>query len=163
MEVTARQAEELFQFLRPEQVVALNAAAEPVSFKPGETVYRQGSPATYMYVVASGTIALYSPGDDGVDVQINQLGPGKLFGVCVCLGVDEYTATAQCSEDAWLLRINAEVLKGLMDRDTEIGYALEKQIAKIYFNRYVNATRRLREVVTQVGEIHDRHLHNHTT
>jgi CRP-like cAMP-binding protein len=161
MEVTAKQAEELFQFLRPEQVVAVNAAAEPVSFKPGETVYRQGSPATYLYVVVSGKIALYSPGDDGVDVQINELGPGKLFGVCVCLGVDKYTATAVCSEDAWLLRINAEVLKGLMDRDPEIGYALEKQIAKIYFNRYVNATRRLREVVSEVGAIHDRHLHNH--
>ena len=163
MEVTAKQAEELFQFLRPEQVVALNAAAEPVSFKPGESVYRQGNAATYMYVVVSGKIALYSPGDDGVDVQINELGPGKLFGVCVCLGIDSYTATAVCSGDAWLLRINAEVLKGLMERDTEIGYALEKQIARIYFNRYVNATKRLREVVSQVGAIHDRNLHSHKT
>lgn len=163
MQVTAKQAEELFQFLRPEQVLALNAAAEQVSFKPGETIYRQGSKATYMYIVVSGKIALFAPGDDGVDVLINELCAGKLFGVCVCLGVDSYTATAQCSEDAWLLRINAEVLKGLMDRDPEIGYALERQIAKIYFGRYVNATQRLCEVVTQVGAIHDRHFHNHNT
>ena len=161
MEITAKQAEELFQFLRPEQVVELNAAAEPVSFKPGDTVYRQGSKATYMYVVVSGKIALYAPGEDGVDVMVNELGAGKLFGVCVCLGVDAYTVTAECSEDAWLLRINADVLKGLMDEDKEIGYALERQIARIYFGRYVHATRRLREVVAQVGAIHDSHSHNH--
>jgi CRP-like cAMP-binding protein len=161
MQVTAKQAENLFQFLRPEQVVALNAAAEPVQFKPGDTVYEQGSQATYMYVVVSGTISLFAPGADGLDVRINELGPGKLFGVCVCLGADAYTATAQCSEDAWLLRIKADVLKRLMDEDPEIGYALEKQIANIYFGRYVNATRRLSNVVAQIGAIHDGNPHNH--
>jgi CRP-like cAMP-binding protein len=161
MQVTAKQAEELFQFLRPEQVVALNAAAEPVSFGPGETVYRHGSRATSMYVVVSGKIALYAPGQDGVDVRINELGPGKLFGVCMCVGADTYTTTAQCTEDAWLLRLDAEMLQRLMEQDREIGYALEKQIARIYFNRYVNATRRLSEVVGQIGAIHDQHPHNH--
>jgi CRP/FNR family transcriptional regulator len=161
LDITAKQAEELFKFLRPHQMVAVNAAAETVSYKPGEVVYTQGSDATFLYVVATGKIALMAPGPHGVDVQINELGPGKLFGVCMCLGVDAYTTTALCTEEAWLRRINAEKLQRLMDDDREIGYALEKEIARIYFNRYVNVTRRLSEVVAQVGAIHDGIPHNH--
>jgi len=151
MEITGRQSEELFQFLRPEQVVGLNKAAEPVSFKPGEVVYERGGPATYMYVVISGEIALHVPGDDGMNVLVNEVGPGELFGVCVCLGVEHYTTTAMCSENAWLLRIEAAMLKRLMDEDVEIGYALQTEIARIYFERYVDAMRRLSGVLVHVG------------
>ena len=151
MQVADSQSEELFQFLRPEQVVGLNKAAEPVSFKPGELVYERGSPATYMYVVITGKIALHVPGDDGLNVLVNEVGTGQLFGVCVCLGVERYTTTAKCSEDSWLLRIEAAVLKQLMDRDVEIGYALQTEIARIYFGRYVDAMRRLSGVLVNVG------------
>jgi CRP-like cAMP-binding protein len=151
VEVTAKQAEELFQFLRPEQVVRLSSVAEPVSFKPGATVYEQGSEATYLYVVLSGRVELLLPGRDGVYVLVNEIGVGELFGVCVCLGVPSYSVTARCSEDAWLLRVDAEVLKRLMDGDPEIGYALETQIAKIYYGRYGEAMRRLSGIVAHVG------------
>ena len=151
MQVTERQAEELFRFLRPEQVVRLNKAAEPVSFKPGEVVYERGAPATYMYVVISGKIALHVPSADGMNVMVNEVGKGQLFGVCVCLGVDCYTTTAVCAEDAWLLRIEAAVLKRLMDQDVEIGYALQTEIAGIYFGRYVDAIQRLSGVLVHVG------------
>jgi CRP-like cAMP-binding protein len=151
MQVTERLAEELFRFLRPEQVVRLNRAAEPVSFKPGDVVYESDAPATYMYVVISGKIALHVPSDDGLNVLVNEVGTGQLFGVCVCLGVECYTTTAMCSEHAWLLRIEAAVLKRLMDQDVEIGYALQTEIARIYFGRYVDAIRRLSGVLVHVG------------
>ena len=151
MEANERQSEELFQFLSPEQVVGLNKAAEPVSFKPGEMVYEGGAPATYMYVVISGKIALHVPSEDGMNVLVNEVGTGQLFGVCVCLGVECYTTTAMCSEDAWLLRIEAAVLKRLMDQDVQIGYALQTEIARIYFGRYVDAMRRLSGVLVHVG------------
>ena len=150
MEVTEKQAQELFQFLRPVQVMQLSQAAEPVCFNAGETVYRQGEKATYMYVVISGKIALLSPGEDAPNVLVNELGEGKLFGVCVCVGVDSYTVTAQCVEDAWLLRIKTDALKKLMEDDFEVGYALQTQIAKIYFRRYVNSTRRLSAIVSHI-------------
>jgi CRP-like cAMP-binding protein len=154
MEVTEKQAQELFRFLPPIQVIQLNQAAEPVCFKAGETVYRLGEKATYMYVVISGKIALLAPGDKAANVLVNELGEGKLFGVCVCVGVDSYTVTAQCVEEAWLLRIKTDVLKKLMEDDFEVGYALQKQIAKIYFRRYANTTRQLSAIVSHIPMRH---------
>jgi CRP-like cAMP-binding protein len=151
MQVTEQQAQELFQFLRPDKVTILNHSAEPVSFKAGETVYDEGSKAHSMYVVISGKVALLKPGADGVHVRVNEIGEGQLFGVCVCLGIDAYTTTAQCAEDAWLLRVDADVLKRLMDEDCTMGYALQTQIARIYFGRYANAMRRLGAIVTNAS------------
>jgi CRP-like cAMP-binding protein len=154
MEVTEKQAQELFRFLPPVQVMQLNQAAEPVSFKSGETVYRRGERATFMYVVISGKIALLAPGDKEANVLVNELGEGKLFGVCVCVGVDSYTVTAKCVEEAWLLRIKTDVLKKLMEDDFEVGYALQKQIAQIYFRRYANSTRQLSAIVSNIPMKH---------
>jgi thioredoxin reductase (NADPH) len=150
MEVTARHAQELFQFLRPDQVIRLSKVAQPASFKTGETVYERGASATYMYVVVSGRIALLAPGADGVDVLVNELGEGELFGVCVCLGVDSYSVTARCEEDAWLLRMEAAAVKRLIDEDVAIGYGLATQIAKIYFARYIATVRRLTAIITHI-------------
>jgi len=151
MEVTEQQAQELFCFLRADKVAILNNSAEPVSFKAGDTVYEEGSPATYMYVVISGKVALLKPRDDSINVRVNEICKGELFGVCVCLGVDAYTTTAQCSEDAWLLRIETDVLKRLMDEDCAMGYALQTQIARIYFGRYANTMQRLGAILTNVS------------
>jgi len=155
MEVTARQAEELFQFLRPDQVVRLSAAAEPVSFKSGETIYERGEDAAFIYVVVEGRISLLLPGSEGLHVVVNEVGEGELFGVCVCLGVPTYSVTAQCSEESWLLRIDAGLLKRLMDQDPEIGYALETQIARIYYGRYTDAVKRLSGILTHIGVEHE--------
>ena len=123
MEITEKQAQELFRFLPPVQVMQLNQAAEPVCFQAGETVYRRRERATFMYVVISGKIDLLAPGDKEANVLVNELDEGKLFGVCVCVGVDSYTVTARCVEEAWLLRIKTDVLKKLMDDDFEVGWS----------------------------------------
>jgi CRP-like cAMP-binding protein len=141
------EAHEVFRYLRPDQLRTVSDAAEPVSFRAGETVYRQGERAECLYVVLSGRVALSLPGRGGVSVLVDQLGAGEMFGSCVCLDLADYTVTAQCSEASELLRIEASVLKRLMDQDLKMGYALQTQISKIYFKRYVDAMRKLQAIV----------------
>ena len=150
MEVTVGKPQELFQFLLPHQVMRLSKVAEPASFAAGEVVYVRGTPATYMYVVVSGKVALLAPGADGMDMLVNELGEGELFGVCVCLGVDTYSVTARCSEETWLLKMEAAAVKRLIDEDVSIGYGLATQIAKIYFARYITTMRRLTGVMSGI-------------
>ena len=141
------EAHEVFSYLRPEQVRVVSEAAEPASYRAGETVYRQGERADFLYVVLSGRIALSLPSTGDVSVLVDQLGTGEMFGSCVCLDLAEYTVTAQCAEDSELLRIEAPVLKRLMDQDLKMGYALQTRISKIYFRRYVDTMRKLQAIV----------------
>jgi CRP-like cAMP-binding protein len=141
------EAHEVFGYLRPEQVRAVSEAAQPVSYSSGDTIYRQGERAEYLYVVLTGQVDLSLPGTGSVSVLVDHLGQGEMFGSCVCLDLAEYTATAQCVEDSDLLRIEASVLKRLMDQDLKMGYALQTRISKIYFRRYVDTMRKLQAIV----------------
>ena len=147
METITLEAHEVFGYLRPDQVRAVSEAAEPVSYGAGDTVYLQGERADNLYVVLTGRVALSLPGRGDVSVLVDQLGTGEMFGSCVCLDLAEYTVTAQCVEDSQLLRIEASVLKRLMDQDLKMGYALQTRISKIYFRRYVDTMRKLQAIV----------------
>jgi CRP-like cAMP-binding protein len=147
MELATLEAHEVFRFLRPDQVLTISDTAQRVPFAEGETVYRQGEAARYLYVVVDGQVLLWLPGKKGIKVLVEELGEGAMFGSCVCLDMDSYTLTAQCTEDSNLVRVDAKVLKKLMDDDLPMGYALQKQISKTYFKRYIDAMRKLQSMV----------------
>lgn len=144
------EAHDVFRFLRPDQVKAVSDAAVPVTLGAGDTVYTRGERAEDLYVVLSGQVALRLPSKGGVSVLIDQLTRGAMFGSCVCLDLDTYTVTAQCTADAQLLRIKAGVLKELMDEDLPMGYAVQTQVSKIYFKRYIDTMQKLQAIIMNI-------------
>ena len=142
--------QEVFDFLRPEQVDALSNAAEVVRLGDGETVYRKGEKAEYFYVVMKGHIALRLPGLEGVNVLIDQLTPGTMFGSCISSAIDFYQLTAQCDEPSELLKIGADALKKLLDEDPRMGYTIQSQISQIYFQRYIQTMKKLQSIVMNI-------------
>ena len=139
-------ADEVFSFLRPEQVRAISERAERIRLAAGETVYEQGSKAEYLYSVLDGEVTLRLPGTGGFSVVIDQVRKGDLFGSCACFQRDSYALTAQCTRDCELLRIESAALKKLMDDDLILGYALQTRISAVYFRRYVEAMRKLQAI-----------------
>jgi CRP-like cAMP-binding protein len=147
MAVQQLSAHEVFRFLRPEQLDLLSNAAERVSQSAGDTIYYRGTKAEFLYVLLDGQVALRLPGRNGINVLIDQPGPGTIFGSCVCVDLDTYTLTAQCVTACELLRIQASVLKQLMDKDAPMGYSIQRQISRIYFQRYIDAMKKLQAIV----------------
>lgn len=143
-------AQEVFRFLMPDQIDAISSAAEVIDHRAGDTVYFQGAPATFLYVVLQGEVALRLPGREGVSVLIDQLGEGAMFGSCVCVDLDSYYLTAQCVTDAQLLRFEASLLRKLMADDLRIGLAIQTQISRIYFKRYVDTMKKLQSIVMSI-------------
>jgi CRP-like cAMP-binding protein len=139
-------ADEVFSFLRPEQVDAISERAEHVRLSAGETVYQQGAKADYLYTVLKGEVTLRLPGKGGFSVVIDQVGKGDLFGSCACFQRPSYALTAQCTVDCELLRIESAALKKLMDNDLMLGYALQTRISTVYFGRYIEAMRKLQAI-----------------
>ncbi|UCG53422.1 MAG: cyclic nucleotide-binding domain-containing protein [Candidatus Latescibacterota bacterium] len=143
-------AQEVFEFLRPEQIHVISEAADKVRFAAGDTVYEKGAKADHLFVVLKGQIALRLPGKGGVSILIDELSQGAMFGSSVRFYKDSYSLTAQCTENAELLKIRYSVLKELMDQDLMMGYALQTRISEIYFSRYLETMKKLQAIVMNI-------------
>jgi CRP-like cAMP-binding protein len=140
-------AQEVFSFLRPEEVDVLSNASDVVEYKAGDTVYYRGKRAEYLYVVLEGEVSLRLPGRGGISIPIDLATPGVMFGSCQCFEIETYSTTAQCTQDSRLMKIKAAVLLQLMDRDLPMGYAMQRHISHIYFERYLETMRKLQAIV----------------
>jgi CRP-like cAMP-binding protein len=143
-------AQEVFEFLRPEQVHAISEASDKISCKAGDTLYEKGARADHFFTLLKGEVALRLPGKGGVSIVVDQLAKGAMFGSCVCFGQDSYALTAQCTEDSELLKIKSSVLKSLMDADLMMGYGLQTRITEIYFSRYIETMKKLQAIVMNI-------------
>jgi CRP-like cAMP-binding protein len=141
------EAQEVFGFMRPEQVNTLSNAADIVDYRAGDTVYYKGEQAKNMYVVLGGEVSLRLPGKGGLTIPIDLATRGVLFGSCQCFDIDSYSTTAQCTQDSKLMKINANTLRRLMDDDLQMGYVMQRRIAGIYFRRYLETMRKLQAIV----------------
>jgi len=139
-------APEVFSFLRPDQVNAISERAERVQFAAGAIVYERGAKADHLYTVLDGEVTLRLAGTGGFSVVIDQVAPGGMFGSCVCFQRSAYALTAQCAMDSELLKIESAALKHLMDRDLQMGYALQTRVLAIYFGRYIETMRKLQAI-----------------
>lgn len=147
MQQTALRGHTLFQMLHPEQLKVISDAAEEIALLPGSSVYRHGDRADHLYVVREGAVALRGNWVGGVGLHVDEVGPGEIFGACICFGSERYALDAQCEQPTKLLRIRADALKRLLDHDLQLGYALQSYISSVYFRRYIESITKLQAVV----------------
>jgi CRP/FNR family cyclic AMP-dependent transcriptional regulator len=108
--------------------------------KNGEVIFRQGDPAQYVYLVASGSVSLEICAAGAGCRQILTLSPGELLGWSSVLEQLSYTARARAVSDTRLVEINIEQLLALCSRDPQFGFALMRQVA-IALAKRLSATR----------------------
>ena len=147
MQFERLEGQEVFQFLRPEQIKAISDVAEVVECNAGDRVYEMDSPAEFFYVVLDGQVSLRLPGQSGVSLQVDELTKGAMFGSCVCFQFVNYSLSARCTTNSRLLKIESATLKELMDSDLVLGYTIQTQISRIYFQRYVDTMKKLQSIV----------------
>ena len=73
MRIEQLDRQEVFQFLRPDQVKTISDVAEVVSYQAGDIVYSKGAIADHFYIVLEGQVSLRLPGHRGVSIQIDEL------------------------------------------------------------------------------------------
>ena len=142
--------QEIFKHLRTEQISEISAASEVVKFKAGDMIYRRGQKAGSVYVVLEGRVALRMPGKESLKLAIDMCDKGDLFGTSVFFNMGTYVLDAQCTEDSQVLKIDFWVLKDIMERDRLTGLAIQTQIAKIYYNRYINTMEKLQAILMSI-------------
>ncbi len=142
--------QDVFSYLRPEQINSIHNVSEMIDRRAGDLVYSQGEDARHVYVVLDGQVDLQLPGKKGFGILIESLRRDAIFGASASLEPGRYMLTARCAIDSKLLKIDAAMLRSLLDKDCRMGYAIQRRITDIYFKRYIETMQKLQAVVMSI-------------
>lgn len=78
----------------------------PRDVRAGETIVRQGEPATAFYVIASGSFGVTQASGDGPPTELRTLGSNEVFGELGLLRQTPRTATVTAATDGVLLELD---------------------------------------------------------
>jgi CRP/FNR family cyclic AMP-dependent transcriptional regulator len=99
-------------------------------FRKGETVFHQGDPGDALFIVASGSVKVVLPSNEGAEPAIVAiLGPGEFFGELAILDGASHSATIVAIEPTQTLVLNREAFLGLIDSEVELRRALLASLA----------------------------------
>ena len=99
-------------------------------FRRGETVFHQGDPGDALFVIASGSVKVVLPSDEGAEPAIVAiLGPGEFFGELAILDGAPHSATIVSVEPTETLVLHRDAFLGLIDSDPELRRALLASLA----------------------------------
>jgi len=107
----------LFSRLDPGQLDQVAAACRSVSLGRGETLFHAGEASTAFYAVVSGQMKLALHSGDGAEKILELMRPGETFGEAVVFTGQRYPVTAIGLVGTRLLRIPADAVTDLVDRD----------------------------------------------
>lgn len=135
-EVLGRSA--FFSSLGEEAKAAVLEGARMETFESGSYLCRIGAPATAMYVLAEGRVAveLGSRSAHGV-ASIEVLAEGDTVGWSWLLEPFEWRLDARAVGDATVVRIDSGHLLACCDRSPRIGFELMRGIAKLAAHRLI--------------------------
>lgn len=109
---------------------ALAAALRIRRFRKAETVFHQGDPGDALFIVASGSVKVVLPSDEGAEPAIVAiLGPGEFFGELAILDGAPHSATIVAIEPTETLVLHRDEFLALIDSEPELRRALLASLA----------------------------------
>ena len=118
----------------------LLALAQSFFFKPEETVFHEGSPSLYFYIVRSGRVSVTIHIPSKGRRRILTAGPGEVVSWSALVQPCVHHASATALEATELLSFPGDVLSAVCAEDYQLGYELHKALAEIVSTR-LTATR----------------------
>jgi CRP-like cAMP-binding protein len=134
------------QDLDPAHIDKLARIASPVEWKAGAIVYREGDPASPLYVVEEGRVALEMTVPGRAPVTILTVGPGEIFGWSSLFYLRPKTSAARALVPSRALALDAAGFRALCDADPVFGYALTRRILQVVSERLKAARIQLLDV-----------------
>jgi CRP-like cAMP-binding protein len=121
----------LFDDLSVEQRELLRPLFDSCECHAGTVLFEQGEPATFLYLVIAGEVAIRFKPEDGQTITIGRVHDGDLVGWSAVIGRRLYTSTAICSEHTSLLRVRGADLQGLREQYPETGIMVIERLATV--------------------------------
>lgn len=116
----------LFSGIPREELVSLLMSVEPVRYKTGQTIVREGAEGDSLYLIAAGTVRVATRGNSGEEIPLATLGQGEFFGEVSLLTGRPRTATVTADTPVELLRLDRATIEGLRARHPNIEASLSE-------------------------------------
>ncbi len=124
-EITDQYISKALSGLDPAQMVKVSAQLDPVTYKPGTTIFKQGDLADKFYIIIRGQVEIIIEHISGREVIGARLGSGQFFGEIGLLENKNRTATVRVSaeEEAVLMGLDKNTFSQLMI-DSKLTYEM---------------------------------------
>ena len=99
---------DVFKSLPEEHLVEIAKVVQDKVVPANTVIYRQGDPGDSFYIINSGKIRVFLSGEDGVETELNQLGPGDIFGEMALLTEEPRTGDIEALEETHLFVLTKE-------------------------------------------------------
>jgi predicted acylesterase/phospholipase RssA/CRP-like cAMP-binding protein len=105
--------------------------SEFLRVKRGEIVIHQGEKADCLYIVASGSVEVFTKQNDGTEhATIDLLGEGACLGELALLLNEPRTASARAWRDSLLIRVPAHCFEQILHSNTEVAVRLARTLSE---------------------------------
>lgn len=129
----------LMELLDPTGRLEVDSVCNKVSFPPDTVIYKQGDPATSVYIIVSGIVEAFTQSLDGLQSRsLGVMGKGDFFGDLAVLTGQTRLAGIRTREATKLLQIEKLAFVRLLEKVPKFG---------AYFSR--NLARRLHQTSTE--------------
>lgn len=118
----------LFKNLSDEEIKELSAYLTSASYKKRETIFSEGDPPDWFYIVSTGKVKITKLSNEGKEVILEVISPGDIFGGVAVLKNFPYPANAVAMEDTDVLKISRKNLMRVIDRFPNLMYCIALQL-----------------------------------
>jgi CRP-like cAMP-binding protein len=119
----------MFSRLTPEELTSIGASCRIVTLNKNEILFHRGEPSHGFFCVVAGQMELVVSSADGAEKVVELIGTGETFGEAVMFAERPYPVTAKALLRTELLRIDKDVVLGLLDRDPSFARRLLTSMA----------------------------------
>ena len=107
--------------------------SEKLTRNNGDLIFQMGDSARHFYVLVKGSVRL-SLGQNGPQIYLAKK-PGEIIGWSCLIGLDCYSASAECAEPANLIKFDRESFLSVLKKYPANEALLYKRVAETLGNR----------------------------
>jgi CRP-like cAMP-binding protein len=125
-------------FLReipPDALAKLADCTHEASFPAGAFMFREGAPANRLYLLQSGRVVLEIAAPGRGTLRVETLGAGDILGLSWLFPPYRWQTDAHVVEPVTALVVDTGCLRGKLDEDPALGYAVMKSLAHQLYER----------------------------
>jgi len=120
----------LFSGLSEEEIGEISSFIERKSFRKKETIFSEGDPSNWFYVLIEGEVKITKLSHDGKEIIIELLAAGDFFGGFAVLKGFPYPANAIAMRDSETNRISRHNLMRIIERFPNIMYDITANLGE---------------------------------
>ncbi len=128
-----------FGSLTEEQLKRIASISEEVKLEADQVIFEECDPADALFLLEEGSVDLYyrflKEAQPPRQFYVGDINPGEVFGISSLIEPYALNATAKASKPGRAIKIKAEALRMLMDKDHVLGYRLMIQTTRATMER----------------------------